>query len=326
MRVLVTGATGFVGRATLAALARRGHVVRAALRRPPDGGTPAMAHEAAVVGDIGPQTDWSAALAGVDAVIHLAARVHRMREDDTDPLAAYRHVNAAGTVALARTAAAVGVRRLVLASSVKSVADGPLAAPLTDAAVPAPTSPYGISKLEAERGLFDVASASALEAVVLRPPLVYGPGVGANFLRLLATVRRGMPLPLGAVANRRSLVHVENLADALALAAEHPRAPGHAFLVQDGPALSTPDLVQALAQAMGRPARLVPVPPALIRAGARLLGRGDAADRLLGSYEVDDSGIRTILGWQPPVAAKDGLRATAEWFMTARSGQPERPS
>lgn len=318
MRVLVTGAGGFVGRAVVPRLAAGGHAVRAAARRggpPPETGR--WCEGSVEVGDIGPGTDWARALDGVDAVVHLAARVHRVRDAATDPLAEYRRVNAAGTRRLAEAAARAGVRRLVLLSSVKAVADGPSEAPLDDATPPAPASPYGVSKLEAEEGLAEVSAATGLEAVVLRPPLVYGPGVGANFLGLLRACARGLPLPLGAVRNRRSLVFVGNLADAVALCLEHPAAAGRRFLLHDGPPVSTPDLVRAVAAALGRPARLLPVPPPLLAAGAALLGRRGAAERLAGSLFLDDRGIRETLGWRPPHAMQDGLRATADWYMTS---------
>lgn len=312
MRILVTGANGFVGRALCAVLAERGHLVVAVVR--PGRAAPART-EAAVVGDLDGDTDWSKALHGVDAVVHLAARVHVMRDEADDPLAEFRRVNVAGTRRLAEQAAAAGVRRLVFVSSVKVNGDNSPGRPFTDADPPAPPDAYGLSKHEAEMALAAVAAATGLETVVVRPPLVYGPGAAGNFRVLLDAVRRGLPLPLAAVRNRRSLVFVGNLVDALALCAEHPAAAGRTYFVRDGEDVSTAQLFRLLARALGRPARLWPLPPALLRAAATLLGRTAAADRVLGSLQVDDGALRLSLGWRPPFTLAEGLALTV-------SGQP----
>jgi nucleoside-diphosphate-sugar epimerase len=311
-RVLVTGATGFVGREVCARLAARGVAVRAAVRTPGSG-----AADEVRVGEIDDSTDWRAALEGVDAVIHLAARVHMMGAAEQAQIAEYRRVNVGGTESLARQAAAAEVRRLVYASSIKVNGEGTHDVPYRPTDPPHPVDAYGISKWEAEEALWRVCAASGLEGVVVRPPLVYGPGVRANFLQLLKLVERGIPLPLGAVKNRRSLVFVGNLADALIRAAEHPAAAGRTYLVSDGAALSTADLVRGIATALARPARLVPIPPALLRLGGRVAGRGDVVERLCGSLEVDSAALASELGWTPPVAPLEGLRLTAEWFRGA---------
>jgi nucleoside-diphosphate-sugar epimerase len=318
-RVLVTGAGGFVGRAVLAALAARGVAARAAHRRLP----PAAARDAGdavEVGEIGPDTDWGAALEGVDTVIHLAARVHQMRDTAPDPAAEYARVNAGGTRRLAEAAAAAGVRRMLLASTVKVLGEGAGERPLRGDQPPAPADPYGASKAMAEAALFQAARPGGMEAAVLRPPLVYGPGVRANFLALLRAVDRGIPLPLALVRNRRSLVFVGNLADALLAAAERPAAAGGVFMVSDGPAVSTPQLVRAIGAALGRRPRLVPVPPALIRAAAALAGRRAAAERLLGSLVVDHAELGTRLGWVPPFTLEQGLADTARWYRSQNEG------
>lgn len=313
MRVLLTGATGFVGRHTVPLLVARGHHVRAALRSAKEG-----PWEPAVVGDIGPDTDWTAALDGVDAVIHMAARVHVMRDKAADPLAEFRRVNTAGTVRLAEQAAAAGVKRFVFLSSIKAMVDESRPTPLEVATPPDPHSPYGISKLEAERALAAISARTGMEVAVIRPPLVYGPGAAGNMRALVKLVATGLPLPLGGIHNRRSLIYVGNLADAVVTVLEHPDAAGGTFLVQDGEPVSTADLVRAIAAAMGRPARLVPVPRGLMALGAALTGTRAVFDRLAGTLTVDDGPIRERLGWRPPHDLASGLRATAEWFKASR--------
>jgi nucleoside-diphosphate-sugar epimerase len=311
VRILLTGASGFVGTALLPELLRRGHAVRAVARRP-------LSHpDSVVVPEIGPDTDWHATLESCDAVVHLAARVHVMQDDATDPLAAFRRVNTAGTLALAEQAAAAGVRQFVFASTVKVLGEASAPGrPFTDADPLAPNDPYAISKAEAERGLAAIAARTGMRIAVLRPPLVYGPGVGANFLRLMQAVARGSPLPLGAVANRRSLVYVGNLADAILFCVENAEARG-SYLVSDGEDLATPALVRRLGAALGRRARLLPVPPALLRAAGALLGKRAQVDRLIGDLAVAPTGLGQ-LGWRPPFDVDEGLRATAAWFRQRR--------
>jgi UDP-glucose 4-epimerase len=252
-----------------------------------------------------PTSDWTAALDGIDTVVHLAARVHVMRDTATDPLGAFRRINVDGTMNLARQAAAAGVRRFVFVSSLKVNGE---AGSYTEADVPAPADPYGVSKWEAERALRDLAGESGLELVVIRPPLVYGPGVGANFAALVRAVRRHLPLPLGLVHNRRSLVALDNLVDVIATCVDHPAAANEVFLVSDGEDLSTPDLIRRLAAAMGTRALLLPVPPPLLRAAAAIAGRTATIDRLLGSLSVDITKVRTLLAWSPPVGVDEALR------------------
>ena len=304
MRVLVTGASGFVGTALLGRLSATGRCAmracaRRALRALPAGVEPVL------VGDLGPHTDWRAALAGVDTVVHLSGRVHIMRDATADPLAEYRRANVAGTVSLARQMASAGGRRLVFLSSVKVNGEVGIC---READRPAPHGAYAVSKHEAELGLGEVAGETGLDVVIIRSPLVYGPGVKANFRALMHALARGIPLPLGAVDNRRSLVALANLVDFIVTCIEHPAAANETFLVSDGEDLSTPDLIRRLARAMGRPARLVPVPESLLWAGATLLGKRDVAKRLLGSLQVDISKARQTLGWTPPVTVEDGLR------------------
>lgn len=303
-RVLVTGANGFVGRAACRRLRADGLAVVAAMRQP-DGSAGAVP-----VGDIDGDTDWTSALAGVDAVLHLAARVHVMNERSADPLAEFRRVNVQGTLRLAQQAVQAGVKRLVYVSSVKVNGEQtepgrPFAA--TDA--PAPVDPYGMSKFEAEQGLRALAQATGLELVIVRPPLVYGPGVGGNFARMVRWLRRGVPLPLGqATANRRSLVALDNLVDLLATCLAHPAAAGETFLVSDGEDLSTTELLRRLAKALDLKARLLPVPPVMLQVAASALRRGELAQRLLGSLQVDTAATQRVLQWQPVVTVDEALR------------------
>ncbi len=306
--ILVTGASGFIAQGLIARLALDGYPTRAAVRAPAT-----MAVETVVVGDIGPDTDWGPALDGVDAVVHLAGRAHIMGRDN-DALAQFRRVNAAGTARLAERAEQAGIRRFVLVSSVKAAADTSGARPLVETDPPIPGAPYGISKLEGEQAL--QAAAGRMETVILRPPLVYGPGVRANFRSLLRLTDSGLPLPLGAVHNRRSLIARVNLVDAIMVSLVAPGAAGGVFYVTDGAALSTPDLIRGLAKALGRPARLWPFPPGLMRMAASLVGRGEAADSLLGSLALDDSAFCAATGWRPPLDQAGAFREVALWYKT----------
>ncbi|RPH39077.1 MAG: NAD-dependent epimerase/dehydratase family protein [Burkholderiales bacterium] len=308
--MLVTGATGFVGRALLDEAIARGYSVRAAVRRAGADLPPAVrVVEPATPG--GPP-DWPAALDGVDVVVHLAARVHVMRESHGDPLGEFRRVNVDATAALAEAAARAGVRRLVFASSVKVLGEATEPGrPFDDRSEPRPLDPYGRSKLEAEQRLLALAATGRLEVSVLRPPLVYGPGVKGNLGRLLSWVQAGVPLPLGAVDNRRSLIGLDNLVDALLAVARHPGARNRCFLVADGEDLSTPELARRIGRAIGRPARLVSVPPALLVAGSRL-GGGESLRRLLESLQIDAGGLRDAIGWAPTRTVDAGLARLAQ--------------
>lgn len=311
--VLVTGATGFVGRPLCEQLLLKAFSVRGSVwiaeipTNLPAGAQPTS------IESIGPDTDWSAALSGIDIVIHLAARVHVMDETSGDPLTAYRQVNVAGTENLARQAAAAGVRRLVFLSSVK-VHGEESDAPYSEENRLAPQDPYGVSKLEAEIILRKIAAETGLEVVIIRPPLVYGPGVKANFLNLLKIVESGMPLPLAGITNSRSLIYLYNLIDVIITCATHPKAAGQTFLVSDGEDVSTPQLIRQLATALDRPVRLLSFPLCLMRLAGKLFGKSMAVDRLLGSLVVDSSKIRRELRWKPPFTMAQGLRETATWF------------
>jgi len=316
--ILVTGANGFIGQALCPALAAAGHDVVAAVR---DAGSVQGESRVVVraVGAIGPDTDWTEALNGVDAVVHLAARVHVMDEHARNPEAEFMRTNAAGTRRLAESAAQAGARRMVLMSTIKVLGDDtPTGRAFTEAHSPAPEDAYGRSKLRAEKALMEIAGATDLEPVILRPPLVYGPGVGGNMLALLRVVDRALPLPFGAIRNYRSLISVRNLVDAVIRSLEIPAAAGTTFVIRDGEDLSTPGLVRMLADALGRPARLLPVPVSLLAFAGHLTGRTAAISRLTGSLRVDDGLIRRQLGWTPPQTVVQGIADTAAWYAAHR--------
>jgi nucleoside-diphosphate-sugar epimerase len=306
MKVLVTGSNGFVGTAVMKRLNVMKGIQAFGSLRPGSGLTGATVVE---VGDLNAQTDWTFALAGTDIVVHLAARVHVMNETKADPLIAFRAVNVEGTLNIARQAVAAGVKRFVFISSVKC--NGERTEPgqaFTEADTPNPQDAYGQSKHEAEEGVRQLSTHTGMEVVIIRPPLVYGPGVKANFSDLLRVVQRGRLLPLGAVHNQRSFVALDNLVDFIDTCITHPQAANQTFLVSDGQDLSTTELVRGMAQAAGVPARLLPVPVWALQAGASLLGKGDEVQRLCCNLQVDITKARSLLDWVPPVSVDEGLR------------------
>lgn len=313
MKVLITGSNGFVGRAVAKHLLSHGHTVRGAVRRSDLQEELPAEVEQVVVGELLPDTVWGQALHDIDTIIHLAARVHLMNDTAADPLTAFRHANVEATSQLAREAAKAGVKRLVFVSSVKVCGEEALL-PYDEKSPCNPQDPYGVSKMEAERALRRIEAETGLEVVVVRPPLVYGQGVKANFLRLMQLIQLGIPLPLASIINIRSMLYVGNLADALVVCALHSKAAGQTYLVSDGEDFSTPSLIRSVAAAMEVPARLFPMPVALIQLLGILVGKKLAVKRLTGSLAVDSSKIRLDLGWKPPFAMKDGLKVTAAWY------------
>ncbi|MDR9425926.1 MAG: SDR family oxidoreductase [Marinobacter sp.] len=306
MNVLLTGATGFVGSRVADQIDQRSCFdLTCSVRRP---GTIANGREV-LVGSLSGNTDWSAALVDQQVVVHTAARAHIMKDEVPDPLAEYRKVNVEGTLNLARQAAKAGVSRFIYISSIKVNGEQtPQGKPFTAEDVPAPEDPYGVSKLEAETGLHEIASETGMEVVIIRPPLVYGPGVKGNFASMIKLVEKGLPLPLGAIHNKRSLVALDNLVDLIITCIDHPAAANQVFLAGDGQDVSTTELLRGVGRAMGKPARLIPVPAGMLMFGAGLLGKKAVAQRLLGSLQVDISKARNLLGWQPPLAVEDGLK------------------
>lgn len=326
--ILVTGATGLAGRAVCARLAEGGYVVRGTCRRdPPDAGRAGDGRPVPLLQRAmeDPKAAWTECCRGAAAVVHLAARVHIMQGAGAADLNAFRAVNVEGTKRLARAAADAGVARLVYISSIKVNGERcPIGAdgeprPFSEADTPQPLDAYALSKWEAEQALHTVAAETGLEVVILRPPLVYGPGVRANFLQLMRWVNRGIPLPLGAVHNRRSLIYAGNLADAVAVCLERPASANRTFLISDGD-LSTPALIRAMARALGRTPRLMSVPLPMLRALGGLCGRQGVLERVLDSLTVDSSAIRRDLEWKPPFSAEEGIRRTAQWFLAGAAG------
>lgn len=312
-RVFLTGASGFVGSALLHRLVNDGLPTVATVRSE----SPLLPANVQTVRfeTFEDASQWGEALQKCDTVIHCAARVHVMNDTEVDPLAAFRKVNVQGTLALARQAVAAGVKRFIFVSSIKVNGEGTAPGqPYTADDRPQPQDPYGISKMEAEVELQALSKASGLEVVIVRPVLVYGPGVKANFEAMMRWLNKGMPLPFGSIDNRRSLVALDNLVDLIVTCIDHPAAANQVFLVSDGEDLSTTALLRRMGQALGAAPRLLPVPAWVLTGGARLVGRTALSKRLCGSLQVDIEKTRKVLGWQPPVSVDAALRATAQHF------------
>ena len=309
--ILVTGGTGFVGSRLLKRLVKDGFETRASLRSQVSnlpGGIQSI-----LIDGMTASTDWSLALKGVQEVVHCASRVHVMQDDAAETLQIFRQVNVDGTLNLATQAAQAGVRRFVFVSSIKVNGEATqLGHPFTAYDVAAPLDPYGLSKLEAELGLREIEAQSSMEVVIVRPPLVYGPGVKANFASMMRWVASGIPLPLGSVYNSRSLVAVDNLVDFLVTCLRHHAAAGHTFLVSDGEDISTTELLRRTAKAMDKFYFLLPVPVSMLEFGAALLGKREVAQRLLSSLQVDIKKTRCLLAWSPPLTLDEGLKKAVE--------------
>ncbi|MBA4381369.1 MAG: NAD-dependent dehydratase [Sideroxydans sp.] len=310
--VLITGASGFVGRALCIESTKRGMRTKAVTRIQSKFDTPVTP---IILSSIDGETEWGNKLNEVDVVIHLAARVHVMKDLSADPFDEFRKVNVEGTVHLARCAAKMGVKRFVYVSSIKvNGEETACGEKYSESSLPSPQDPYGCSKWEAEQALGQIGAETGLEIVIIRPPLVYGAGVKGNFVQMLKVLSKCLPLPLASVKNQRSLVYVNNLADALITCALHPRAAGQTFLVSDGEDISTPDLLRNLGVWLGHPALLFPCTQKLLIFLGRLVGKSDQVQRLLGSLQIDSGKIRRELNWTPPFTLQQGLQATAEWY------------
>lgn len=317
LNCLITGANGFVGRALCTHLLQQGHAVHAAVRSDAAWVTGV---ENSIVGNLDAHTDWSVALRNINVVFHVAARVHVMKDTASDPLAAFRQANVAATENLARQAVLAGVKRLVYVSSIKVNGEGTSGiTSYTEQDTPNPQDPYGVSKWEAEQVLHRVAAETGLEVVIVRPPLIYGAGVKGNFISLFSVIERGVPLPLKGADNGRSLVYVGNFVDALRVCATHPMSAGQTYLVSDGIAVSTSQLVESIAKALNcrNPAFYFPVE--LLRRIGSALRRSAAIDRLFGSLRINDQKIRNDLAWQPPYSMEQGLSETANWYRQSKA-------
>lgn len=320
-KLLITGANGYIGKALCATLMSGNsnagdYRINAAVRTAtacPD------AVVSIVIGDIDATTDWTEALQAVDVVIHLAARVHVMRDDATEPLAEFRKTNVDGTVNLARQAVQAGVRRFIFISSIKVNGEYTLpGCPFTAEDMPTPADAYGISKYEAECSLLELAEQTAMELVIIRPSLVYGPGVKANFYSMMCWLDKKMPLPLGALENRRSLLALDNLVDLIIICIEHPAAANLIFLAADGEDMSTTQLLHRVAAALGKTSLLIPVPRWILTVVAKWLNKTAVVQRLCDSLQVDIGKTRRLLGWVPPVSVDEALAKTAQDFMKNR--------
>ncbi|NMM36575.1 MAG: SDR family oxidoreductase [Glaciimonas sp.] len=307
-KILVTGSNGFVGRALCETLLKKEIDVIATVR------TKSRNNEFPI-GNLSVSTNWLPALAGCSAVLHLAARVHVMNDKNAEPLTAFRAVNVDATMNLARQAVMADVKRFVFVSSVKVNGEETTEKPFTAFDAPAPLDPYGQSKLEAEIALMELSRITGLEVVIIRPPLVYGPTVRANFLKLMRLVKMGVPLPLGAIHNRRSMVALDNLVDLLITCTHHPAAAGQTFMVSDDNDVSISELLQLLADTMRKRSLLLPVPARIIAVAAALLGKSAVASRLLGSLQVDINHTKSTLGWQPVVTLQESLDKTIAYFL-----------
>jgi nucleoside-diphosphate-sugar epimerase len=313
-KILVTGANGFVGRQLCRTLRQEGFSVKAAIRQ--NLAAPAEDVHYVPVGDIGPDTDWTEALQGVGLVVHLAGRAHVRRESLSDSMAEYERVNTLGTIRLAQMAAAAQVERFLFISTVKVNGEETPEQPFLETDRPGPRDAYGVSKWRAEEGLLRLHQQGELPVVIIRPPLVYGPGVRANFLQLIRWVDYGLPLPLGSIKNKRSLVGLRNLANFITICLKHPSAPGEIFLVSDQEDLSTPDLIRRIGGFLGRSAYLLPIPYRCLWIMAHMVGQKDALGKLCHSLQVNVEKAQKVLQWQPAFSVNEELKQTIKWYKT----------
>lgn len=314
MHIAITGANGFLGKALVAATAtNQEHVVAALVRRQSAHQHPGAKYT--VIGDISPITNWLPSLLNVDVVIHTAARVHIIQDSMLDPLNEYRQANVVSALNLAHQAAQSGIKRFIYISSIKANGEHTSAgSPFFADSTPNPIDPYGVSKLEAEIGLYAIGRKTGMEIVCIRPPLVYGPGVKGNFLKMLRYLSQGVPLPIGAITNLRSFVACDNLVDLIITCCDHAAAANQTFLVSDDEDVSTKELFGRLGAALNKPARILSFPPTFLWWGARITGKKNLAHRLFGNLQIDILKTKNLLDWSPPVSMDKGLKLTADWF------------
>lgn len=313
-KVLVTGATGFVGRHLCESLVSSGYIITGTTRSSEKAFSP-VDYKLRIIGDIGTDIDWASALQDIDYVVHLAARVHIMSEVADDPLTEFRRVNSRGSEKLAESAAAAGVKRLIYVSTIKVLGETTDGHAFRNTDRAAPCDPYAVSKREAEEALKRITNDKGLELVILRPPLMYGPGVGGNFLRVLGLVARGIPLPVGMIQNARSMLAVSNFCDVIQISLEHPAAVGRTFLVADGEDISTPELFRMIGSLMDKPVRLLPVPEQLLKLGGKIFRRSNEVARLCDSLQVDITYTKNVLNWSPRTSLEDGIRSVVQWYL-----------
>ncbi|KJU82150.1 UDP-glucose 4-epimerase [Candidatus Magnetobacterium bavaricum] len=311
MVVLITGINGFIGRHLSRILIERDYVVQGTMRSHVE--LISDVSKIHITEDIGPTVNWKPILKNIDVIIHLAAHVHVMKQTSNNT--AYRHVNTLGTEHLARAAAAAGVKRMIYLSTIKVNGEETIHTPFVEDSPTSAEDPYALSKLEAERSLFQIASQTGLEVVILRPPLVYGAYVKGNFYKLLKLLHTGLVLPVASTKNKRSLVYVGNLVDAIINCIMHSTAANKIYLISDCEDLSTPELAIRLSAALGKPARVIAVPTALLHLLGTVTGRLNTIKRLINSLTVDCSKIRSELDWTPPFTVNQGLKDTADWFI-----------
>ncbi len=314
MHVMVTGGNGFVGRELCSTLVEKGCKVTAAVRKIEHVDQAKINYIS--VGDISNQTLWADALQDIDVVVHLAARVHVMHDDALNPLDEFRLVNVAGTEHLARCAADKGIKRIVYISSIKVNGEESVNCNrFSEMDDSLPIDPYGVSKWEAEESLCKIAQETGLEVVIIRPPLIYGEGVKANFYNLIKLCDTNIVLPFGAIENKRSLVYLGNLVDFIALCAEHPKAINETFLISDDCDISTSDLIKGMKQVLGRKNFLISIPKYFLVFMLTLIGKKSVVSRLCGNLQVDTAKAKTLLGWRPPYTFEQGLKTTIDWYL-----------
>ena len=315
MKLFITGINGFIGQALTARLSETSHIISGSVR-------PGSSYDGFPMKDITHKKllideDWTQSLNGLDVVIHTAARAHIINEVVSNPLKEFQKINVASTLNLAQQAADAGVARFIFISSI-GVNGNCNTVPFVELDEPMPKEPYAISKYQAEKGLLDISRNTGMEITIIRPPLVYGPGVKANFKSMIQWMNKGVPLPLGAINNKRSFVALDNLVDFIILCTEHHQAANEIFLISDGEQVSTTELLKKVAKALGKKSLLVPVPIKIMILVAKLIGQSVMSDRLFESLQIDSSKARTLLGWKPVISMDEQLKKTVDAYLNEK--------